>query len=278
MLLPVVDLGNPVSDHPLNRGLVGWWLPLPNNSGGSQLFDITGKRNHGTLSGDATWDAWGGPASKFGGLNLGGTNGKATTALTNDSIGVPFSVSAWFNPATLPGGGAGVLSIGGSTLYTIGAIQVRWQDNDSGFQAVNAATTLAIGSWYNALVTSTGSGAGQTEIYLAGIASGDGAAGGTFSGTNTLVIGNAGGGFDAYFAGLVTDVRVWNRALDASEARLFFNQSRLAYPDLLRRMPSRVQSFGGTSPPPPPPPPSAYKVISGVGGGRLIRGAPAMAY
>src|SRR5690349_4775681 len=51
----LIDLGNPVADHPLNLGLVAWWLSLPNNSGGTRLFDITGHGNTGTLTAGPTW-------------------------------------------------------------------------------------------------------------------------------------------------------------------------------------------------------------------------------
>ena len=61
-----IDLGNPVSDHPLNQGLASWWLPLSNNSGGSRLFDVKGRMT-GTLTNVPVWqtDGFRNPALRF---------------------------------------------------------------------------------------------------------------------------------------------------------------------------------------------------------------------
>ena len=46
-----VDLSNPINySHPLAKGLVGFWLPLPSLAGGMKLYDLTRYRNHGTLT------------------------------------------------------------------------------------------------------------------------------------------------------------------------------------------------------------------------------------
>lgn len=50
-----VDLSNPINwDHPLNRGLVGWWLALPQWSGGTKWYDLCGKYD-GTLMSGPSW-------------------------------------------------------------------------------------------------------------------------------------------------------------------------------------------------------------------------------
>ena len=50
----IVDYASPIADHPLNKGLVSWWLPLNNNKGGLRLFDIAGP-NDGTLKNGVNW-------------------------------------------------------------------------------------------------------------------------------------------------------------------------------------------------------------------------------
>jgi len=46
-----VDLSNPINyNHPLAKGLVGFWLPLPSLAGGTKLYDLTRYRTHGTLT------------------------------------------------------------------------------------------------------------------------------------------------------------------------------------------------------------------------------------
>jgi hypothetical protein len=52
----MLDLSRPVSDHPANRGLVGWWLAAPFGPyfGGGRLLDLLGK-THGTLTNGTAW-------------------------------------------------------------------------------------------------------------------------------------------------------------------------------------------------------------------------------
>lgn len=46
----ILDAANPINwQHPLNRGLVGWWMAPPGWSGGSRIHDLTGRAN-GTLT------------------------------------------------------------------------------------------------------------------------------------------------------------------------------------------------------------------------------------
>lgn len=50
-----IDLLDPVErDHPLLRGCVSWWVPLPNLYGSTKYWDVIG-RNHGTLTNGPTW-------------------------------------------------------------------------------------------------------------------------------------------------------------------------------------------------------------------------------
>jgi hypothetical protein len=53
----IIDTRNPIEwRHPLNRGLVSWWLPFGPWQGGGTLRDLA-RRNHGTLTNGPTWAA-----------------------------------------------------------------------------------------------------------------------------------------------------------------------------------------------------------------------------
>jgi hypothetical protein len=70
----LLNYGNLVNwDAPLNRGLVSWWLQLPQLRGGPKLFDIAG-RNHGTLTNGPTWGGSLGRPGQFGALAFSGSN------------------------------------------------------------------------------------------------------------------------------------------------------------------------------------------------------------
>jgi hypothetical protein len=50
-----IFLPDPVSrHHPLNQGLVGWWLSVPGLDGGNQFYDLMGLLP-ATLTSGASW-------------------------------------------------------------------------------------------------------------------------------------------------------------------------------------------------------------------------------
>lgn len=61
--------------HPLNRGLVGWWLVVPHWSGGTVLRDLMG-RHHGSLTNMAPASDWltSGRSGGWGALDFDGTD------------------------------------------------------------------------------------------------------------------------------------------------------------------------------------------------------------
>jgi len=71
-----IDWSNPLSKHPLNDGLVGWWLVTPHNRGSFTWYDLSGNNYHGALTNMAQ-DDWVGKVNRhkgWGALDFDGTN------------------------------------------------------------------------------------------------------------------------------------------------------------------------------------------------------------
>ncbi len=103
MPVPILNTSNPVNrGHPLARGLVHWWKPLPHNWGGNVLYDIVGG-NHATKNGTVT--LWNG--HNAGGNQPGSSIGNWTNSSNYYSFAdVSFSeytVIAWCRETAFPG-------------------------------------------------------------------------------------------------------------------------------------------------------------------------------
>lgn len=93
-----INYGQPVNwSSPLTRGLVSWWLTLPNTKGGGKWFDLCG-RNHGTLTNMAPATDWV-PSTRpggFGALDCDGVNDSIITPTINHNIGTgDWFFTAW---------------------------------------------------------------------------------------------------------------------------------------------------------------------------------------
>lgn len=244
--------------HPLNRGLVSWWLPLDGNSGGRTLFDIAG-RNHGTLTNDPTWGV--GP-NGFGAVQFDGSNDyvecgtaglSALGGNANRTIACwarPSGLSAYLVAASLDAGGG----VGWAYLRVqLSASGTQWQVNarqGNSTEAYFEFGTPTVGKWdhvaltidsaYNFTAYLNGVKQNTADVSSVGLYSGSGAS--MRLGTYSL------GG--AYWNGAVGTTQVYNRALSASEVYGLYEQSLRGYPDLLRRTSSStwfVPESGGAA-------------------------------
>lgn len=246
----LIDLGNPVADHPLNRGLVAWWLPLPNNSGGGTLFDLK-KRYHGTLGASTASPAWRGDNLLFDGSN-------DTLALPNFSseFSDEATVTFWMrrtlaSPAGDPDSGFVTLDsagAGGSTHYPYsdgaGYISIFRSSRVNG---ITLSSSVNRTLWHQFAVTSKNGG--SYLVYQNGqqVASTSGAAvvlpSAPFFGVAPAV--------SVYFGGQIRSAKLHNRELSASEVFADYRESALGWPDTLRRFSRRAYLFGsgGAAPP-----------------------------
>src|SRR5688572_2591053 len=84
---------------PLNRGLVSWYMVLPNRigGGGNTLRDLC-RRNHGTLTNGPTWSGSRAPGA-FGSISLDGSNDYINLGTGNrffgSSLTNPFTIVCW---------------------------------------------------------------------------------------------------------------------------------------------------------------------------------------
>lgn len=259
-----IDLGNPVSDHPLNRQLVSWWMPLPNNSNGSRMFDLRGGK-HGVLTSGASWTSGrhGWQAVKCDGPDNG--TRYVETPSSADYNGANLSVSIWFrdrggnsdngggttdirNNDYVIGLGGYNFSTGGWGLTFISTTQVQWSIwnsfADTGFGLVGNAYTTPTGNWTHAVLTSTTTGPSSFG-YFNGVVSGSEYTTKTRA-TTASYIRMAKRPMDGenYTGNVnIASVRVYNRILTAAEVSADYDQGMRGYPDTLRRWSRKSFSF-----------------------------------
>ena len=261
----VIDLGNPVSDHPLNYGLASWWMGLPNNSGGSTLFDLvqTG-RNHGTLTNGPTWVP--GP-SGFQGLSFSGTSGYVELPPGVNLTGE----QSWvldLRIESVPSSGNDYQLIARDDVSSNRAIDFFIYNNDNGAypavflfrdggsspnsNAENSSYFLSTGVWYQLAFTYLPST--YLRLYSNGVLVRETTSSVISSiyntGNRTYLGRRISGGNTGQLNGAMGNVRQYTRALSASEIYGIYEQSLRGHPDTLRWVSGRVWSFGaGTVPP-----------------------------
>lgn len=251
MLGRYIDLGNPVSDHPLNRGLVSWWLPLPNNQGGSRLFDIRGG-SHGTLTNGPTWAAG---ERGFRSLSLVRASSQYVSLARVPDFTSQLTFGCWVNTASTPAtdnyhsilskGRSGAAddrnfgfdyrTSGGSTK-----LEVFWTSAPSTYVEYYHVVTLDWSRWYYLTwVIDWSTNPDTVTFYIDGVSKGltligSNNASPTTTATQVCLLGSLHTGSD-YWNGKLDSPRLYNRALSAAEVWQLYQQSRQGYPDLLRR-------------------------------------------
>lgn len=232
----LVDTGDP-----LNRGLVLWWLVLPNpRNTGSRFRDLTGK-NHGTLINGPTWQGLRGRKGGFGSLLFDGSNDIVEGSYVYD-IGTTWTASCWYkrsNTSRSSPGNDFLIVVENGFYLMVGDTSAGPLANKIGcYGPVNLALTgtasVTNTDWHHAVVTRNGS---SYVLYFDGRQD----ATGTLTEANGTLSVPKFGGFSSsptfgYYAGQVDDVRLYNRALSASEVRRLYDDSRMGYPSTLRRI------------------------------------------
>lgn len=244
--------GDPVEwGHPLNRGLLSWWTPLRGRGAGGTLFDIAG-RNHGTLTNGPTWGPGRPGAEEFGAVILDGVNDYVTLPLSGTFTEATFAVALrrFVNtPPVSSETGWGVLNSADSDThypFTDGNIY----DATLRFNRITVGAGLVTDrtKWHTVIVT-TRPGAGGWVYYqnAQAVTSATGDASVTLLSTSTF---GRSLPSSVYIAAEVGEIRVWGRALSASEVAGWNDQWQRGNPDIIRRLPtsrSFVGSGGGGS-------------------------------
>jgi hypothetical protein len=201
-----------------NLGLVGWW-PL-NEGTGSSAGDFSGSGNAGTLENAPAWTtgALGGALSFTRASQQSVALGAAGLPL-GDS---PYTLSAWIKPASeddeqgiIGWGDYGTSDAVNALRLTSTGVDNYWWSDD----LLASASGLADGNWH--LVTATYDGTTRA-IYVDGAEINSDTPGPHAATDTSPRIGVTDPDFNEYFDGALDDVRVYDRALSASEVAALY--------------------------------------------------------
>lgn len=237
-----LNLGSPVNwSSPINRGLAYWGLALPNNSGGSRLFDLCGRRE-GTLNNIASTD-WV-PAKRPGTLgkclNFNGTTSYVdcgSLVLTDE-----MSASCWFLTTTVSAGlrdmvaSCNAAGTAFAYLFEINNTAARLGYRHSGTSLISS-TNLAANTWYHgAFVRSGSTGNWTVTFYVNGVADGSTSSitGNPQGGTQTLALGRLGASANFFHSGQIDSPRIYERALSADDIAREYADSLTGYKQALQ--------------------------------------------
>lgn len=251
MLGRYLDLGNPVSDHPLNRGLVAWWLGLPNNSGGTRLHDLKGARP-GTLTNGPTWTGTGSAAGDRSALRFDGSNDYVAVS-TSPVTANPVTVCGWVYPLSASTGNT-VISLRGSSGgdgWWLNVFEGTWRYKVRASGADNAVLggTVSTSRWQ--FVCGVSAANNDHRLYVNGVQVATDTGTYAVAAVDNVALGaeaNTGSGAGGNpLSGWGADWPVYNRALSASEVFALYEQGLRGHPGTLRRWSRKVTVFGGVA-------------------------------
>ncbi|AQZ67377.1 hypothetical protein BKM31_43255 [[Actinomadura] parvosata subsp. kistnae] len=203
-----------VTTPPANPGLVAAYGM--NENAGSTLADSSPSGNTGTLA-NTTWTGTGkyGPALSFNGTSSWVTvNDSASLRLTNG-----MTLEAWVNPATVNSWRTVIHKQYGNDLaYVLAA----GNDNNrpaaiihtTGEVGTGGTASLPLNTWSHLAATYDGT---TLRLYVNGVLSSQRAAGGPIRTDNGVLRIGGNSLWSEYFSGLIDEVRIYNRALKATE-------------------------------------------------------------
>src|SRR3989338_7463215 len=211
----------------LTQGLVGYWSFDESTHGTTSVADLSGNNNRGHLIN--------GPQKAIGkigqGLSFDGSNDHVslgTNQFGTSLDGELVTISAWIRTSGKTTGtivGEYQSGVCGDLLFSIGdftANKLNFHDGDAASIVSNASVTD--GTWHHVVAVSDVSNA---YLYIDGGLDKSGGDVNWAKGCSTLDvrIGTRSNG-DFQFIGLIDDVRIYNRALSASEIQRLYNMGR----------------------------------------------------
>ena len=227
-LIPVPAYAGILAKPPNNLGLTGYWSL--NEGAGTVYGDASGGGNSGTVAGAPTWiDGKRGKALSFDGSD------DHFTATDTSSLksGNSWTISAWINLRSSTGGYDAIV-VGkqgwhGGLIAVPNVIRLAIAEGSAGASDLISYTT-EYGVWHHYIATFT-TGTNAMELFVDGVSAGTN----TFNeGTmvnygDTLYVGGS-GDVNYHPEVYVDDVRIYNRALTAAEARALYESgaSRLS--------------------------------------------------
>ena len=217
---------------PNNLGLVGYWSL--DDASGTTATDHSGQGNTGTLTNGPTWV----DGKKGGALDFDGSNDYVTLPSSASFKGQDTAtVSLWYKPDQNPSEEAGIYyeSTSDSNYTrlgffhnTSGDLAAVSRDSETGSAyAINQSDFFSAGEWYH-LVMTYDAVSDEFILYTDGSQAGiNTVSKGAFSGTSpgtSVVIGRYPSTYTpGYVNGQIDDVRIYNRALSATDISALYN-------------------------------------------------------
>ncbi|PIN85943.1 hypothetical protein COV19_07035, partial [Candidatus Woesearchaeota archaeon CG10_big_fil_rev_8_21_14_0_10_44_13] len=209
---------NGVSDTILN-------MPMTAPDSLNMTYDVSGRGNHGNLSG-AAWNRTGG-YNGFGAYEFDG--GGDFINITNNDMnfageGSSFTLSAWTKRAEA-GTYDMVIAYGSAAVNQ--AIIFFYKDADTfsfdfyGNPLTTSSAYTDVGEWHQWVATYDGS-TNNRKIYRDGVEVADDSSAADSSASGEMLIGFTPLSPIYNFNGTIDDVRIWNRTLSANEIRLLY--------------------------------------------------------
>ncbi|HEX6130351.1 MAG TPA: LamG-like jellyroll fold domain-containing protein, partial [Actinomycetota bacterium] len=218
--------GNTTASAPVNVTVDNTGTPPPaglvaafafDEGSGSTVEDASGQNNDGTIA-NATWSALGkfGPALSFDG------NGDVVTVADAPSLDATtgLTLEAWVKPSALNTNWRTVLfkEQSGNLVYALYANRntsvPAFEIHTGGVRTLNGVNQIALGFWTH--LAATYDGANQRLYVNGNLVATRAQTGNITTSTGALKIGGN-GIFGEWFAGLIDEVRVYNRALTQPE-------------------------------------------------------------
>jgi len=226
-------LGRPTIRAADNTGLVGYWAF--DEGQGTRADDYSGNENDGTLESSMTDDDW--VQGRVGGaLGFDGSDDYVNTNLNTHFT--PITISSWVRLDTLDTGSdqriiekreAGIEVLGLNIKINTGIIEFFRIFDGGGGDWKTPTDTLTINTWHHVAVTyDDSSPSNDAIIYVDGVSQSlteTSRSGTANTNTDDYIIGNRGAA-DRPFSGLIDEVRIYNRALSASEVENLFKSSK----------------------------------------------------
>lgn len=226
---------------PLNQGLKLWLVALPGRTGGGTWFDISGNGNHGALTNMDPATDWVGTTRRggYGALDFDGSNDYVRASLP--AITVPFTLCGWMRVSTLASiqrlavctATASGLSSYSIWVHVAGPTFYAQQYDGSTAGNAGSAITASTNTWYWLCGVFTSNS--LRDIYIDG----------KFQGTNTVPVTSITANFcdigsyenlGTRMTGQGDSIRVYNRALSASEIASLYIDECAGYPQTLNRI------------------------------------------
>jgi Concanavalin A-like lectin/glucanases superfamily len=214
------------------NSFIGWWKL--NETDGNTAYDSAGGHN-GTLVNGPVWTT----GEIDGALSFDGVDDYVEIPDANLNLTSQVTISAWinsksrtarqaivgqWNSADSPAKQSVLLDARGDVDQRF-CLSLSGNGTDATKYTVYSKQRFLPGTWYHVVGTYDGS---MMKIYVNGqIENSTPAAGNIFVSNTEWIIGAINSGTDAFFAGIIDDVRIYNRTLSADEVTQLFREGEV---------------------------------------------------